>query len=205
MKNKDLELRSFDTQFGVNDRTVEGYAVVFDSESADIGWVEIIHRDAITEETIKNSDIFAKFNHEDDKVLARSRNGEGSLKLELDEHGLKYSFEAPQTYIGDELLEHLKRNEINQSSFAFVISKESDAQNWYKKDGVVYREINKIDKLFDVSPVFRPAYPDTECFKRAEDIANKLLKEDEIQSKMNLLEEQIILLAEGGEYENKNK
>jgi hypothetical protein len=63
------EIRS-DFKFDSESRTVEGYAAVFESPSEYIGWTEVIHRNAITDDTIKNSDIFAKFNHADDKVLA---------------------------------------------------------------------------------------------------------------------------------------
>lgn len=65
-----METRQAQTKFEVSSesRTVQGYAVVFESESENIGWREIIHKGAITEETIKNSDVFAKFNHNSDKV-----------------------------------------------------------------------------------------------------------------------------------------
>ena len=86
--------------------------------------------------------------------------------------------------LGDELLEYLKRGDLNQSSFAFTIAKDEGAERWYKKDGVIYRDIYKIDKLFDVSPVFQPAYNATSCNKRYEQVkANS----DEIDNKMNLI------------------
>ena len=88
-----------------DNRTVEGYASVFNSESRDLGFIEVIHPEAITEETINKSDVFALFNHDSNKVLARSKNGSGSLMLEVDEHGLRYLFEAPNSSLGDELLE----------------------------------------------------------------------------------------------------
>ena len=68
------------------------------------------------------SDIYARLNHREDTVLARSRYGEGTLHLELRNDGLFYSFEAPHTAAGDELLEHIKRGEISTSSFAFTVS-----------------------------------------------------------------------------------
>ena len=76
-------------------RTIEGYAAVFNSESEDMGLIEIIRPQAITQDAINNSDIFALFNHDDDRVLARSKNGVGTLSLQVDGRGLKYSFEAP--------------------------------------------------------------------------------------------------------------
>lgn len=179
-----MEIRNVESKYNINERMVEGYATVFDSPSENIGWIETIHKGAITEDTIKRSDVFAKFNHSDDKVLARSNHGEGSLLLEVDNIGLRYMFEAPQTALGDELLEYLKRGDLNQSSFAFTVSKDEGAERWYKKDGVIYRDIYKIDELFDVSPVFQPAYNATSCNKRYEQVkANS----DEIDNKMNLI------------------
>lgn len=183
-----METRNVKTNYNIDSRTVEGYATVFDKQSENIGWIEIIHRGAITEDTIKKSDVFAKFNHNDDKILARSNHGEGSLLLEVDEVGLRYMFEAPATALGDELLEYIKRGDLNQSSFAFTISKDEGSERWYKKDGVIYRDIYKIEKLYDISPVFQPAYKDTSCSKRFENVK---ATSNEIDNKMNAIIKEI--------------
>ena len=82
-------------------------------------------------------------NHNEDKgVLARSNKGIGSLTLEIDDKGLKYSFDAPNTALGDELLEGLKRGDITASSFAFKVGKDK----WDKRsDGSYLRTICSID------------------------------------------------------------
>lgn len=171
IRNCEVQLRNLESDT-LESRIVSGYAVKFESESQDMGFIEIIKKGAITEETIMNSDIFARFNHNEDTVLARSRYGEGSLALELREDGLYYEFEAPHTALGDELLEHLKRGEITTSSFAFTIAEDGD--RWYKReDGTLVREILKINRLYDVSPVYEPAYLATSCSKRALDMVEK--------------------------------
>lgn len=171
IRNCEVQLRNLESDTPES-RIVSGYAVKFESESQDMGFIEIIKKGAITEETIMNSDIFARFNHNEDTVLARSRYGEGSLALELREDGLYYEFEAPHTALGDELLEHLKRGEITTSSFAFTIVEDGD--RWYKReDGTLVREILKINRLYDVSPVYEPAYLATSCSKRALDMVEK--------------------------------
>lgn len=142
-------------------RTIQGYAVVFNSESEDMGFIEIIHPEAITEDTIKNSDVFALFNHSDDRPLARSKNGDGGLSLEIDEKGLKYTFEAPNTTVGNDLLELVGNGVIDKSSFAFTVPQGGD--DWEVKDDKLVRYIYKIDKLYDVSPVLVPAYQETTC------------------------------------------
>ena len=115
-RNCKIEKRNEDS------RIVEGYAIVFNSESRDLGgFTEVIEPTAL-EGVLQQSDILCLLNHNEDRgILARSKYGAGSLKLEVDSTGLKYSFEAPCTNLGDELLEGLKRGDITTSSFAFTI------------------------------------------------------------------------------------
>ena len=108
--------------------------------------------------------------------------------LEVDETGVRYLFEAPKTQLGDELLEHLHRGDITSSSFAFTVSSEPNSERWYKENGVLYREIYKIDRMYDVSPVWNPAYSATSCSARSQEMVNK---SNEIDSKMNALIEEI--------------
>ena len=150
-----------------SERHVTGYALVFDSQSNYMGMYETIQRGAITEDTIARSDIFACMDHDMKRVLARCNHGEGSLSLSIDERGLKYEFDAPETELGNELLEYLKRGDISKSSFGFCIDKDDpESQTFEMRGGELYRTIKKIDHLFDVSPVWHPAYEATEVAKR---------------------------------------
>ena len=167
-------------------RLVEGTAIVFDSNSEDMGFIERILPTAINEDVIKKSDVFAYLNHDASRgVLARSRYGKGSLQLDLQEDGLHYRFDAPQTPLGDELLSYLTRGEITTSSFAFSLPKEG-GDRWYRsEDGVLHRDILKIDRLYDVSPVFIPAYEATSVMKR------KLDEITAIEEKLDALRKEI--------------
>lgn len=163
-KDTNKEIRYFGEIRTIEDSTesrkVEGYAVIFNSQSEDLGFYETIEPSAITDEVIAKSDVFALLNHDNSRgILARSKRGKGSLKLLVDDRGLKYEFTAPNTVLGNELLEMLRRGDINQSSFAFTVS--NDGEKWEKRDGKYYRTITKIDRLFDVSPVYQPAYEST--------------------------------------------
>lgn len=161
-------------------RKVEGYALLFNTQSKFIGWYEAIEQGAITDEVINNSDVFALFNHDRNKVLARSEYGKGSLKLEIDDKGLKYSFEAPKTALGDELLEYLERGDIHQSSFAFMVDFGDDTMVKREyKDGDIYYTIKHIPVLLDVSPVWQPAYAETYVGKRALELCEEMRKQNE--------------------------
>lgn len=180
---KEIRNNSQKLDFTPESRLVSGYALVFESESNDLGgFTEVISKDAL-QGVLEKSDVLALLNHNEDRgVLARSSYGEGSLVLEIDEVGLKYLFEAPKTALGDELLEGLKRGDIRNSSFAFTVAED----NWEKRnDGTILRTITKIDQLFDVSPVTFPAYNATSV-----KIANRCLdKVKEFEDYQKELEE----------------
>ena len=178
MEKEKIEIRRIDNTFEENGRTIQGRAIVFESLSNDLGgFKEIIKKGAISQELVDSSDVFARTNHSDDYILARCNKGKGSLQLELREDGLYYSFEAPNTEKGNELVEHIRRGEISQSSFAFMVAQEPDAERWTKIDGVTVREIYKIAYLGDVAPVFTPAYSETSVSLRALDKAKEMNEE----------------------------
>ena len=202
-----IEYRSFRIEARESgSRTVSGYGSVFNSQSEDLGFIETIDPNAITDETIKRSDVFATLNHDMDKILARCKYGSGSLELKCDDKGLYYRFDAPNTDLGDELLEHLNRGEIDSSSFAFTVKRDEWTTG---DDGKTYRRILEIDQVFDISPVFCPAYPEAICQKRNKpsdyaDKINKLEKRDmDNKEKLNQLEEEIKKLKAEMEAEEK--
>lgn len=183
------EFRNITDEIKVDDsRKVEGYAIVFNSLSEDLGgFRELITPEAI-DGVIESSDIYALLNHSAERgILARSRYGAGTLSLTVDEKGIKYSFDSPHTALGDEVIEYLKRGDISKSSFAFTVAED----NWDKQDdGTYIRTIKKFDKLYDVSPVFEPAYQETSVtcarFKEIQENEKKLI--DEKLNEQNHLE-----------------
>ena len=180
-KREDIEIRTSEVLADSN--TIYGKAISFDTLSVDLGgFRETIKRGAITQELIDNSDIFARTNHDDDYILARSKYGKGSLSLELRDDGFYFSFELPNTEKGNELREHIKRGEITQCSFAFITAKEPNAEVWRKENGIVYRDIYKIGYLGDVAPVYRPAYEETYVSLRAMECAKTLKEEEELKA-----------------------
>ena len=174
-------------------RLVEGYALLFETSSDHLDFEEVIERTAL-DGVIGVSDVFALLNHSKERgILARSINGEGSLSLEVDEKGLKYRFDAPKTALGEELLENLRRGEINQSSFAFTVK----SDKWERKaDGSWKRTIHQFDKLYDVSPVYNAAYSQTSVYMRGKEMEEARLEAEskqmpdsyyqEMEQKLNL-------------------
>ena len=153
-------------------RTVEGYAVLFNTPSDGLYFEEVIERGAL-DGVLEKSDVFALLNHSQNRgILARSNGGNGSLVLKVDEKGLKYRFEAPQTALGEELLENIRRGEISASSFCFDVEKDT----WEKKsDNTWKRTVHKIGNLYDVSPVYNAAYSKTSVYMRGKELAEEEL------------------------------
>ena len=138
-------------------RTIEGYAIIFNSLSVDLGgFKEIILPSSINQLFVDTQDVICVFNHNNNLLLARSKKGRGTLKLIVDDKGLYYSFQAPKTPTGDEILENIRLKNITGSSFGFVV--DENGQSWERKNGFVIRTISKIKMLVDVSPVTTPAY-----------------------------------------------
>jgi HK97 family phage prohead protease len=164
-----LELRAMDQE---EKRTVRGYAATFESRSGDLGgFIESIDREAFSETDME--DVRALFNHDSNFVLGRTK--AGTLRLMVDENGLAYEIDMPDTQLGRDMYESIKRGDISQSSFAFTIEDDE-----YRKEGdTVYRTIKKIKKLYDVAPVTFPAYESTSVqARKIDELKNKELKEE---------------------------
>jgi HK97 family phage major capsid protein/HK97 family phage prohead protease len=141
-------------------RLVRGYGVLFNHESRDLGgFVEVISPEAIDMALVDNSDIKVYLDHNRDRgILARRNKGNGSLSVSIDEKGVVYEFDAPNTALGDEVLEGLNRGDYNESSFAFTVKRD----HWEKvSDGMYKRTILEIEQLYDFSIVADAAYSDT--------------------------------------------
>lgn len=169
-----MEIRSIETSFDSKDNVIEGYAIRFNTVSEILYdkekrrfFREIIDKEAITQELIDNSDIKFLFNHDKERLLARRNRGQGSLNVELREDGVYFSFEIPNTSIGNDLREMIKRSEITTCSFAFT---DGDSIEWdFSNRDVPTRTVKSIRGLFDLSAVFDAAYSQTEISCRSLD------------------------------------
>ena len=138
-------------------KKIIGYAAVF-GEEAELwgGMFETIAPGAFTD-AIKDDDVRALFNHNPSLILGRTK--AGTLTLAEDEKGLTYSIIPPNTTVANDLLVSIKRKDVSQSSFGFEILKRTVEIDEEKDE--MHRTIEKV-KLYDVSPVTYPAYPQTE-------------------------------------------
>lgn len=190
---KNLEIRSFggDAAPKIEGRTIEGYAIVFNQRSeVMIDWsaeegvrrfVEVVSPTAISDNLLQQSDIKALVEHNRQRLLARYNKGKGTLELTIDEHGLRYKFDAPNTADGDYAVEMVSRGDISGSSFAFRVKNEDTT--WVKDGKLWVRTINKFSSIHDVTITTDPAYTQTEVNVRSLEEMEKPEKGDDTQEK----------------------
>ena len=162
-------------------RTIEGYAIVFGQESRLLvdywdAYREIIEPGAVTAEDLKGFDIKMTMYHNREKILARSNKGEGTLNLSVDEVGVKYSFEAPNTPDGDTALELVKRGDLSGSSFMYWTDESQNVSYEKTAEGVLLRHVKKISEIYDMTIAADPAYTQTNVTAREVEASGVILK-----------------------------
>ena len=153
-------------------RTIVGRAILFNTPSAPL-WSdedeearEIIAPEAITKELLDGCDIKFTMFHDRQLILARSNKGTGTLSYTVDDKGVAFEFEAPNTVDGDKALELVRRGDLAGCSFAFSTHywDESFVSRTVEvRDGRAYitYTVKAVTGVYDMTLAADPAYPDT--------------------------------------------
>jgi uncharacterized protein len=156
-----LELRADGEGEG---RKIAGHAAVFDMLSENLGGFREKVEPGAFADTIKEHDIRALFNH--DSAFVLGRNVAGTLRLKEDKAGLAIEIDPPDTQGARDLLTSIERGDVSQMSFGFRTLNDK----WEETaDGDLIHTLLSV-RLFDVSPVTYPAYPDTDVAVRSLDV-----------------------------------
>ena len=171
-------------------RIITGYAILFNTPSVslydydDEEGREIIAPGAVTKELLDGCDIKMTMFHDRQLILARSKNGAGTLSYSVDDKGVAFEFEAPNTADGDKALELVRRGDISGCSFAFSTHYYDGAfvsRSAEKVGGktIVTYTVNVITGIYDFTLAADPAYPDTNCEAEARELVKELRGEEE--------------------------
>lgn len=166
---------------GEQQRTIEGYAVPYNSESELLyGFFREVIRPGAFDSSL-NNDIRCLWNHNSSYVLGRS--SAGTLSLRSDAKGIYFNVNPPETTWANDLVTSIQRGDINQMSFGFNVNDDGDI--WSDlEDGTSLREV--IDgNLGEISIVSFPAYTSTSAgirsliqdIEKAEDDVKKRYEE----------------------------
>jgi HK97 family phage prohead protease len=158
-----LRVESRSEDGAAESRWIVGYAAKFGVNSLDLGdFVERIDPQAfgiVAERRGRKKPLETRalWNHDANFPLARYP---GTLRMNVDDIGLRYEFPVPDTTYGRDLAANIDAGIVRGSSFSFQIAPGGEA--WSVEDGRSIRTVTKIDSLIDVGPVTFPAYPDAD-------------------------------------------
>lgn len=138
---------------------IVGYAAVFDQLSEPMmGFRERVRPGAFAQTLKDKDDIRALWNHDSAAVLGRM--GAGTLSLREDKKGLLVEIDPPDTQVGRDAMESIRRGDVSQMSFAFAVRKQQWTAEGEGEEEQLTRDLIDV-RLFEVSPVTFPAYPQT--------------------------------------------
>lgn len=187
MKNKYeqrlVEIRAVDSE---DKMLIEGYAITYDQPAThqygQRKFTEVIRKGALDKTDIK--DVPLRYNHNDTwLIMARTRNK--SLQLIKDDTGLKIQAELLDTQSNRDIYKSIQEGLVDKMSFAFTVADGGDT--WTFKDDESIREVNNIDKLYDVSVVDTPFYDSTSIYARSlELLENEEKRLDSLSEQLNL-------------------
>jgi HK97 family phage prohead protease len=162
VQHRTVRLQNLEVRSSEDDEApmIRGYAAVFNA------WAEIVPgliRERIApgsfRRTLRDADVRALLNHDPNYVLGRNK--AGTLEMREDKHGLAVEIEPPDSQWARDLMVSMKRGDISQMSFGFLPVK------WTEDRGDLLDLTLEEVRLFDVSVVTFPAYPQTEAWARS--------------------------------------
>ena len=180
MASKDREYRNMDIRIEIREEGaepsffVEGYASTFQPYVLmtidDTDYSERIEPNAF--DGADMSDVVFRVDHQG-PVYART--SAGSVEVWTDEHGLAMRADLGRTHRSRELYADIEAGNYPQMSFAFSV-----AEDHYDR-ATHTRIIDRIAKVYDVSPVVFPANPTTELSVSTRDYFNGVIEAEKAE------------------------
>lgn len=149
-------------------RRLEGYAALFNTEARIADFVETIAPGAFAASLAGAGDILALVDHDQTRVLGRTRTG--TLALREDARGLAFKIDLPETTAARDVLALAERGDLGGASFGFKVPPGGD--RWTGKR----RELRTVN-LMEISVVSAwPAYEGTSVAARSRGVVPVRLK-----------------------------
>jgi HK97 family phage prohead protease len=160
--DRPVELRAA-PEGGSGPGILSGYGAVFNSTSRDLGgWFEEIDPGAAGEpvdggalDLTLHTRVIARAEH-DSRLLLGTTDAR-TLRLFVDEIGVRYEVDLPDTTAGRDVAVLAARGDYAHSSFAFNLRTLDDVEWREDRDGRLIRRVMRMT-IHDVAPVADPAY-----------------------------------------------
>lgn len=155
---------------------VTGYACVFNQPSENMGFIE--YCDPGMFDGVDMSNVLALYSHKLTNILGRVSSG--TLVLDVNDKGLCFTLDIPDTTLGHDVYENIKNGNLQGCSFGFTIADD----NWQQgNDGTPIHTILQIGELTEISITPLPAYSETSVTVSRE---AKKLNEETYREKVGL-------------------
>lgn len=139
-----------ETRSATGELKLSGLAAPYERKSLDIGFTEVIARDAFAT-SIASDDIFLLWQHDSAQPLARK--SAGNLEVRNTPEGVRFTATLPNTTLARDAVELVRSGTIDELSFGFVVERDG----WEVRDGEKVRVVKR-GKLLELSLVSRAAY-----------------------------------------------
>lgn len=154
--------------------TVSGYAVVFNQPSQPLPFIEYISRDALND--VDFSKTLLLYAHDYNKILARADSS--TLKTEIDDNGLKFTAQIPDTTLGTDTFKNIQAGNVKGCSFGFTIANGGDRWDT-RDDGTTIHYVDKIYTVSELTLTAIPAYEETSVSAQVKRDLEQYLKEEQ--------------------------
>lgn len=173
----DLHVR--ESEGGSESRTIEGYVLKFGVRSVLLHdwwnpYYEILEPGCVTREMLDKCNIPLTMFHDPELVIARSKNGKGTLNYTVDGLGTQFNADVARTSDGDKALELVRRGDLDGCSFVYSTDEMDPEAVTYEASGekdadgndILLRHVWRIDSITDFTLTGNAAYEQTECVAR---------------------------------------
>jgi HK97 family phage prohead protease len=187
-----LDIRAVDVDSEDSKMKIEGYAITFDKPAThkygSRKFTETIERGALDKTDMKNVPL--RYNHNDNvMVMARTKNN--SLRLIVDDKGLKIEADLIDTQSNRDLYKAIKEGLIDKMSFAFTVADKGDTWTYGEKETI--RKVHNIERLYDVSVVDAPFYDSTSVYARSFELLDDMEKRLDGLRELEILKQRLIM------------
>lgn len=170
---------SVEVRSRIDGNTLRGHASVFGQMAKLPGHYERMAPTAFSSVLDRtDTDVRALFNHDPSMLLGRQ--SAGTLRLKVDDAGLAFEVDLPDTSYARDLRSLVERGDLSGASFGFV---PGDDEWTTAPDGKQVRTHVAVAELVDVSPVTWPAYSDTDVALRHYDFSRPSGREQMIRAR----------------------
>lgn len=155
---------------GSSKRMISG-AIKYDTESDEMqDWwgdtfVEVISPGAF-DDSLKTRGVVGLWSHDTSQVLGNTKSN--TLRLKNSEKELRFELDIPDTSVGNNTWELIKRGDVDGVSFGMRVIKDKwSSEN--REGRKIYKRTILNAELYEISPVAFPAYPANEVSVRSLD------------------------------------